>query len=234
MRGLATAVLVFSLSSSVSLSATGTLEKGETAEHTFELGADDLKTGISVTWKDTSAVFDIALVSPSGALLQGSMTGLEVNHGPVSTQFVLCPRLPESVGWEGTWTVRVRLIDTHRKRPSVSYHFEVEGSSVVKLKLNGLGGVQRAGDEVRLGVRVRPEQKGQKIQVDSCAARVLSADNADPIELDLTGDGELFTGAFSWPAAGDYRVVVTVRGTCAEGKSFERESLEEVQVRAAR
>ena len=109
MRGLAAAVLVFSLSFSFSLAATGTLEKGGTAEHSFELGAEDLKTGIAVTWKDSSAVFDIALVSPSGAHLQGNMTGLEVRQGPVSMEFVLCPRLPESVGWEGTWTMRIRL-----------------------------------------------------------------------------------------------------------------------------
>lgn len=243
MRRLATAGLVFSLSLSLGLAATGSLEKGGTAEHVFVLGADDLKTGVSVVWKDRAAVFDIALISPTGAHLQGGMTGLEVQQGPVSTRFVLCPRLPESVGWEGEWTVRVRLLDTHRKRPEVTYTFEVEGESSVKLKLEGLGGVHRAGDEVLLGVRVRPEPKDREIRVEACEAEILPAGGGDPIALALADDGQgadegagdgLYTGTFTWPEAGEYRVVVTVRGTCEEGRSFEKESLKEIAVRAAR
>jgi len=171
------------------------------------------------------------------------MTGLEVQQGPVSMRFVLCPRLPESVGWAGEWTVRVRLIDTHRKRPEVPYTFEVEGESSVKLKLEGLGGVHRAGDEVALGVRIRPEPKDREIRVEACEARVMSAGGGDPITLSLADDGQgadegagdgLYTGTFSWPEAGEYRVVVTVRGTCEKGSSFEKESLHEIEVRAAR
>jgi hypothetical protein len=85
-------------------------------------------------------------------------------------------------------------------------------------------------------VRVRPEEKGDEVKIEACEVRVLPAGDADPIEMSLTddGSGERFTGSFSWPSAGDYQVLVTVRGTCAAGKDFERESLEQVQVREAR
>jgi hypothetical protein len=221
---------------------TGTLTQGDSAEHSFELTADDPKALVTVEWRDRAAVFDIVLVSPKGALIQGSVPGLETTVGPVSQRMSLTRKLPESLGWEGTWTVRVRLIDVHRKRPEVSYSCDITCGPTVRLKVDGLGGVHRVGDEVVLQARVRPEDKKVEIEVEDCRARI-ELEEGDPIEIPLSDDGEgadtgagdgVFSGRFTWPAAGKHRVAVAVRGTCQTGRRFERETLETVEVRPAR
>ena len=112
MRRIVTAVLLFSLSTSLGLAASGTLEKGGTAEHAFEPGADDLKTGMVLPGIVTN-------VTKFGAFVDVGVhqDGL-VHVSELAGRFIKDPAEVVSVGQK----VRVKVIslEPERKRIGLS------------------------------------------------------------------------------------------------------------------
>ena len=109
------AALSLALLASPALAESGTLKNGELATHPYEITADDRSMTVHVHWRDPGAEFDAMLVSPKGTTLRGSIPGLSFQKKPYLYELKLDPRLAETAGWAGTWTLTIRCLATHRK-----------------------------------------------------------------------------------------------------------------------
>lgn len=219
------------------------LRKGETGAHALEVTADDRRVLITFQWRDPAARMGVSLVSPSGTRVSGAVRGVAIHAEPYGYRVVLEPGASDSLGWAGTWTARLHCRETPSARKVVPYLFGINRGLPVRLDLEGLGGVHRAGGSSVVTALVRSEKAADgSISVDSCAATVVSQGEGTRRELVLRDDGHdpdtvagdgSYAGRIDWTAPGDYVVAVAVTGTHSGERAFRRDVWKHVEVRAA-
>jgi hypothetical protein len=231
----------------------GIAAPGKTSVHEFQVTGVDRRVVVTVSWRNATTKLEMTLQSPNGTMVKGKIAGLELKKEPFAQHIVLTPQVASVLGWEGTWNAQIHGVPSRATRVLVPYSFALHRGVPLKLKLEGLAGIQRVGETAVVRARVVREKIKKKALAEGAGVEELAVTSCtltgDPLkdgerfEMALRDDGQepdaeakdgVYSGRIIWTQPGDFMVAAALTGSSSSGIIFRRDAWKQVEIRTAR